>query len=186
MSTMRLEIRDTWDGTPCPTVQAVVELSARAGALVAEIEATYHGDAPPDHPPGATPRLWEHEVVELFVLGSDARYIEIELGPHGHWLGYALEGPRNVVDPALPLSPSWGGRVDGRWSASVEIPAALLPSDANRLAAFAIFGAGEARRHHAWKPPLRPGPAPDFHRLDAFGAMAPELSLALKQSAALD
>ena len=79
----------TWDGVPVAD-GARVRLDWR-DAVVIEVEAPFTGDAVPPAPRGRTDRLWEHEVVEVFLASeaaAAARYLEIELGPHGHWLGH--------------------------------------------------------------------------------------------------
>ena len=35
--------------------------------------------------------LWDYEVVELFLLNSDTEeYLELEFGPHGHYLAWVI------------------------------------------------------------------------------------------------
>lgn len=162
-----LPIKLAWDGTPAPAEDhALVTLRAHDAGLSVGIDAPFHGDPPPSHPPGRPCwGLWEHEVVELFVLGPGDRYLEIELGPHGHQLILSLEGRRHIVAAALalPFEPRVRG---GRWRATLELPAVLLPPAPHRLNAYAIHGVGPERRYLAHAPV--PGPAPDFHRLDCF------------------
>jgi hypothetical protein len=164
-----LLIDNTWDGEPALAGEIVrVELRARGGGIVVTVEAPFHDDPPPPAPPGATDRLWEHEVVEVFLLGRDDAYLEIEMGPHGHHLAIELRGVRNVVKSGLPLP--YRARIDGsRWTGEAEIPAEFLPPGLDRVNAFAIHGVGAARRFLAAFP--APGPQPDFHRLDAFGEL---------------
>jgi hypothetical protein len=111
--------------------------------------------------------LWNHEVVELFVLGvgEPAPYLEVEVGPHGHHIVLELRGARQVARSHLPLDL----RVDrsaGRWTAVARIPRSYLPPGANRANAYAIHGVGAERRYLAWSPV--PGPVPDFHRIEHF------------------
>lgn len=161
-----LLIASTWDGQPIAAAeQATVRLTAQEGGLVVEIDAPFHGDPPPPGAPGPTWKLWEHEVVELFVLGADDHYTELEISPHGHYLLLRLEGRRNVVARELPLAVTVS-RTDGRWQAKTVLPASVLPIGPWRANAYAIHGLGEARRYLAWTP--APGPAPDFHRIEVF------------------
>jgi hypothetical protein len=162
----RWTIASSWDGQPLPPREhATIEARFEAGALRIDVDAPYAGDPPPPGPPGATPRLWEHEVVELFVLGQGDRYTEVELGPHGHHLVLRLEGRRRAVADLLPLR--YESRVaDGRFRGSAWLNPALLPPGPLRANACAIRGVGAERRFMtAW--PM-PGDAPDFHRLECY------------------
>src|SRR5262245_55837907 len=98
-----LRIASTWDGLPLPAAeQARLRLRLTPRELLLALAAPFHADPRPAGPPGPTPRLWEHEVVELFLAGAGSgsgppRYTEIELSPWGHHLVLRLEGVRNVV-----------------------------------------------------------------------------------------
>lgn len=157
-----------WDGRPLDA--PVARLDVRPGPVWRlDVEARYFGDPPPPAPPGPTDRLWEYEVVELFVVGEDDRYTEIELGPHGHHLVLQLEGVRRPVRTHLPLA--YRAVIDGdRWRGTAVIDGALMPAP-RRWNAFAVNGLEANRRHLAAVPV--PGPAPDFHRLDAFAPWPP-------------
>lgn len=163
---LALPIAHTWDGQPVPPAEQVqVWLSADSDGLWLELVAPFHGDPPPEGPPGPTWGLWDHEVVELFVLGPGERYTEVELGPHGHHLLLRLQGRRQVVDKLLPLDVQVARTAD-RWTARVHLPSSCLPERPWRGNAYAIHGTGAARRYLAWTPPG--GPTPDFHRLETF------------------
>lgn len=158
-----LHIAHTWDGTPLTAAErTTVRLHEGLYALDIDVDAPFAGDpAPPGK--GSTPRLWEHEVVELFVFGDDGRYTEIELGPHGHWLVLRFAGVRRLVDDGHVID--FRTRVRGeRWTGDAEVPASLLPKVPLRCNAFRISGAGAARRYEASVPV--PGPRPDFHQPD--------------------
>lgn len=163
---LTLPIHLTWDGRPAdPGEQALVRLHDAGPALRLEVEAPLHGDPPPAGPPGPTWALWEHEVVELFVLGADERYLELELGPHGHHLVLQLHGLRQVVARQLPLDVVIRHTAT-HWQATARIPRDLLPPGPHCANAYAIHGVGDARRYLASTPV--PGPKPDFHRLSCF------------------
>ena len=159
---MELVIIRTWDGIPVTGAEeARLTLSGDDETFQIDVRAAFHGDPAPEGPPGPTPRLWCHEVVELFLVGDDARYTEIELGPHGHHLVLQLAGVRHIVAEGLPID--YRARIDGdRWTATARVPRSLLPHPVRAINAYAIWGT-TTRRYLAWSPV--PGPMPDFHRL---------------------
>ena len=162
-------IASTWDGEPVlPAEQAQVLLSLGAEHLEIEIDAPLHGDPVPPGPVGSTDSLWEYEVVELFLLGEEERYLELEFGPQGHFLGLALEGVRNRVSVVDSIEYE-ATRAAGRWRGRARLAAAWLPSGVRAANAFAIHGEGRHRRYLAASPV--PGDGPDFHRLGAFPAL---------------
>lgn len=162
---IRFPITHLWDGTPGRPDEAVTVEVTLGAQLAIHVDAPLHGDPAPAGPPGPTWMLWEHEVVELFVLGAGGAYTEIEIGPHGHHLVLQLDGVRSIAARELPLSLTVDTR-DGRWRATAALDAALLPAGPHRVNAYAIHGVGDARRYLAWAPV--PGDGPDFHRLEHF------------------
>jgi hypothetical protein len=166
---MELRIAATWDGQPIPESDvAVIECFIENGELTVLVDARFFGDAPPPRPPGSTAKLWEHEVVELFLVGAGSRYLEIELAPHGHYLLLELKGRRNVVRQGMEIRYE-AERFGERWRGVAIVPLALLPERITHANAFAIHGSGDRRRHLAAAPV--PGPGPDFHRLQSFPAV---------------
>ena len=169
-----LVIGRTWDGEPLPEASRTTMRIAYAGdELVIEVDAPFAGDPPPPGPPGPTDRLWEHEVVELFVVGPDDRYTEIELNPHGHHLVLQLEGIRNIVRAKIPIAldpithtPPNTPDLSPRWHTTARIPRAILPAAPTRCNAFRVSGIAPARRFEAMV--ALPGERPDFHQLDRF------------------
>ncbi len=158
-----IRIERTWDGDPVADDEAVgLSLELGEDDLRVEVDAPYHDDPPP-----TSEDLWNYEVVELMMLGSNQTYVEVELSPHGRSLWLFLKGPRKIVRRETPLD--YRAVIQGaRWQGHAQIPIERLPLETTRLNAYAIHGIGEARRYLAWKPPG--GPAPDFHRLAAFGS----------------
>lgn len=164
----RLEIAGTWNGGPLASgehARVDVELG---DVIEVRVEASFHDDPPPDGPAGRLDGLWEYEVVELFLLGAGDAYLEIELGPHGHWLGLGLEGRRRIVRDEIPIDFQSEQRGD-RWRGEARIEACFLPRSIRGVNAYALHGVGAERRYLAAHPV--PGPAPDFHRLEHFAAL---------------
>lgn len=162
-----------WRGDPAaPSDRVRVSLgrsgTSAAADLLIEIEAPYHADPAPPGPPGATPELWTFEVVELFLLGAEAHYLELEFGPHGHWLALELHGERNLVhSEASTEAVRFAAERDAaRWRGSARIASRLLPRGLCAANAYAIHGQGAERVYRAHA--AVPGEAPDFHRLAAF------------------
>lgn len=159
-------VNRTWDGSLLDEdVVARVQLCLDPTHLVVVVDAPFHGDPPPGRPPGSTERLWEHEVVEVFLVGAEDDYLEVELGPHGHYLVLRLHGYRNVVARQLPLD--YAVAISGqRWRGQGRLPRSCVPQGVLRGNAFAIHGAGAERRHLAAHAVC--GERPDFHRIAAF------------------
>jgi hypothetical protein len=166
---MILRIDRTWDGEPIARDErGTIGLLRETTALHVTVDAPYMGDPAPPGPPGPTDRLWEHEVAELFILGVGQRYLEIEMGPHGHHLVLTFAGRRTLLEQRLPLD--YSARIEGgRFRATARIAPDLLPPAASRVNAYLVHGVGAARRYLAAFPV--PGTHPDFHRLDRFGPL---------------
>lgn len=158
-----------WRGAPAPPGEHVrLTLDAEGPDVVVEVDAPWFADPPPPPPAGPRDGLWDYEVAELMLLGDDDRYLEIELGPHGHHLALLLQGRRCAVARALPLF--FDASIEGaRWRARAEIPARWLPWGLRAANAYAMHGVASQRRYLAWR--AVPGAEPDFHRLEHFGAL---------------
>lgn len=160
----------TWDGEAARADEvATVAASAEAAGWRVVVDAPLHGDPAPASPVGSTPLLWEHEVVELFVLGADERYLELEFGPHGHYLVLQLQRARNLLASGARLDYSVARRGARRWRGEAFVPTGLLPGGLLSANAYAIHGRGAQRRYLCHRPV--PGDRPDFHRLDVFAPL---------------
>jgi hypothetical protein len=155
------------DGVARDDEHTIVRLSEQVDGLTLQFDAPSHGDPHPDAPSGRVDRLWEHEVVEVFVAGpgDPVPYVEVEVGPRGHWLALTLRGVRQPADWNVPLDVTWEPASNGRWRATAHLSASYLPPKPWRVNATAIHGVGAERRYLSAVP--LPGP-PDFHQPDRF------------------
>jgi hypothetical protein len=167
---MRLHVRSRWDGSALDHAAAEVELVVGNELVTIAVLAPLRGDPAPEVGAGPCPRLWEYEVVEIFLLGDDERYLEVELGPHGHYLALSLRGRRQIV--AEHTIEYVTLREGARWRGQASFSRELAPAPLRAVNAHAIFGPKGARVHASCVP--GPGPAPDFHRLECFASFAPD------------
>lgn len=166
-----LRICATWDGNPVGDAHGIaIEWVPAEAWIELRVSAPFYGDPlAPSSAPGPTDRLWEHEVVEVFVAGSDARYTEIEMAPSGHHLVLQLDGIRNPVASMIPIS--FTARVTAdRWVGTARIERRLLPPPPWRVNAAAIHGSGAERVHLSMV--ALPGSQPDFHQPARFPLLA--------------
>jgi hypothetical protein len=176
---LALDVTRRWDGPSLPVEHhARFELGLTDDALCLRLDAPWFDDPLPPGLAGSVERLWEYEVAELFIAGpgdSDA-YLELELGPGGHYLTLQLEAVRRVRRSGLPIDYRVIERVPGsaagpgRYRAEARVPRDYLPGAACRANAYLIHGVGAARCHHAHAPV--PGLAPDFHQPARFVPIA--------------
>ena len=157
---------------------------ATGGGLLVEVEAPYFGDPAPPTFPGPTDRLFEFEVVELFLAqeSDPSRYLEVELSPHGHHFVLAFEGVRNAVAKAIQIP--YAAQLDGeRWRGVAFLSTEWVPEGELLANAFAAHGSGggsgacsgAGRRFlSAWPfPGEQPGDRPNFHRPHAYPRLFP-------------
>jgi hypothetical protein len=173
-----------WDGAPgWPTTE--VRLGTEGRILRVEFHCAFEElSVDPTLPLDApAPRLWEWDVVELFLSDrSEALpYREIEASPLGQWLALSFDLPR--VASARP----WGYRPEVSAAISPGLFTVRLGIDLGAAA----FGAGASTPGATWRvglfriaerPPdrrhlsLAPGgtAAPDFHRPGSWAHLALE------------
>jgi hypothetical protein len=154
-----------WRGHPLDGPHPRVELTKERGEVRVAVDAPFWGDPAPQAPAGRLWGLWEYEVVEIFIAGVGPRYLELELGPHGHHLFLGLAGVRRIADDALPLASYQLDVQAERWHAVATFAAALLPEGPLRYNVCTIRGQGE-REYRSLV--ALPGDTPDFHQPQAF------------------
>jgi hypothetical protein len=168
--TFSLKIRKSWNGEEALSSEnAELTFSITHRELRIQLEASFHNDPAPPVPTGTCEGLWNYEVVELFLLGASGNYLEIELGPHGHYLIYHLSGIRQVTACLTPLN--CRTEISGHlWRGSIAVD--LKNPDITPLQsvnAYAVHGQGTERRFLAAFP--LPGKTPDFHQPHYFKSL---------------
>ena len=164
-----LSIQHEWDGTPLPHDDVIfIEIELLEDRLSFQVSAkTYDDPKPPSspNPDKGTWELWNHEVIELFLVGEKGEYTEIEVSRHGHHLVLQLDGPRSIVEKEIPMLwlPSEAG---DSWCGYGELDYKWLPEKLVKINAFAIHTVNGERRYCCHTP--LPGPQPDFHQPDRF------------------
>jgi hypothetical protein len=159
-------IARTWNGETVAKDEVItIDIDFDSNGLILVINAPFHNDCKPTHPQGSLWELWNYEVVELFMVGSNGKYSEFEFGPHGHYLSIRLNAPRSIMDKEHQLI--YTATIDGKsWRGKAIIPKELLPESIERFNLFAIHGMDEHRRYLCYA--SLSGPHPDFHQPSRF------------------
>jgi hypothetical protein len=162
----RWRVDRAWGGERLAAEEiAEVSLVCNQGVAEIRVDAPYAGDPAPQSPAGRCDGLWNYEVVELFVCGDDQRYLEVECGPHGHYLALLLHGPRVRVCDDVPVT-RYAATIQGaRWRGVLALEQRWLPPGMASANAYRITGHGSVRAYAAASPGHGP---PDFHRLELF------------------
>ncbi|XP_020908241.1 UPF0462 protein C4orf33 homolog [Exaiptasia diaphana] len=169
---IKLAISTSWNGKKLDhdPVGFYISASADGASIKLEVKAPFFNDPGcPPSPAGPCDELWEYEVAEVFFLGEDDRYLEVELNPHGHHLVLLLDGQRNMFKDKLDMD--FSAKIDKEnktWTGSALIPLEYFPPCVVKANAFAIHGSDEERQYEALYPADDKFSTPDFHRLQFF------------------
>ena len=183
-------IKHSWDGSePAAPFESPykIRLEIVRGEVQFQNDAPYWGDpAPPAPGGGRFPGLFKHECVEIFIAAGDPEleaeerpYLEVELGPHGHFFLIGLLGQQQWAsqDDSLVFDQDPGFViVDGRWRCKGRLPFYLLPEPWGdpkdplslqwKINCVASHGQGTLHeRHHLSQNKL---PTLNFHQVDHF------------------
>jgi hypothetical protein len=96
----------------------------------------------PDDQAGYCANLWDYECLEFFFANDKDQYLEVgvrtctrcsrvqvEVGPHGHWLVYLHDGIRKPFNKGEELLIDIQNTFEGNtWRTYVEIPLAFFPA----------------------------------------------------------
>ncbi|VDK64154.1 unnamed protein product, partial [Cylicostephanus goldi] len=180
LSGFKYTIDKTWDGLPIDHDPISVEMKwyftrlpgkPHKRVIKVNFQAPLFDDpeAPAD-PPGILHNLWEYEVVEFFFANKKDQYIEIEVGPHGHWLVMLFDGVRKPFNTGEELELEITNKFVGNvWHCEFEVPLAYFPGmvfssvvplpsfvhafpDITKFNSFAIHGTGDERVYEALNP----------------------------------
>lgn len=162
-------IAHSWNGTPLPAEQ-ISKISAKwlaSGDLAISITAPFANDPRPQCQHASCWQLWEHEVVELFLVGegSPAPYTEIEISPWGYYLVLQFAGIRKLVRKHIPLH-LHVSRQEKYWQARARLSALYLPAGMLKVNAYRITGQPPQRQYQAMTPLT--SNKPDFHLVEQF------------------
>ena len=102
------------------------------------IDAPFYGDPKPLIGPGRVTDLWCHEAIEVALTGSDDRYLEIEFGPHGHWLMLTLDGGLALTDDEVGVRSYQSWIKEGRWRGRATVYRAHFPKGIVKLRCAAL------------------------------------------------
>ena len=100
----RYNIETQWNSVPIDHSNSVeVSIQSTDGGIIMKVKAPFFDDPAPTEPAGSLMGLWNYEVVEMFFLNNKDEYVEVELGPHGHYIVLLLKGQSNSIKDSLPL-----------------------------------------------------------------------------------
>ena len=186
-----------WDGARSSTRAAVVTFALeKSGDISVLIDAPFHNDPPPSAPAGKCLELINHELIQVFVgIGefpvavegekpdySSVQYLEVGVGPHGHYYARMFSGEANfaLCDSELqfPEPKVMINAGEDCWNSELRIPVSYVPEpeylntqEALRwmINAFASHGGLDTatNREIMALSPL-PGPEADCHQLACF------------------
>uniref|UniRef100_A0A7E4VQK6 UPF0462 protein C4orf33 homolog n=1 Tax=Panagrellus redivivus TaxID=6233 RepID=A0A7E4VQK6_PANRE len=173
------QIEQTWDNRPIDHTPISIDMkwhfervrgAPHKRVIKVSISAPLFDDPEPPFEPGPTDGLWNYEVVELFFANDQGNYLEIEVGPHGHWLCLLFKGQRQCINDGKDIDLLVENVFDmDVWKCELEIPLAYLPGRVTKFNAYAIHGTGKDRVYEALHPMTdKAFPEPDFHRLQYF------------------
>ena len=108
---LMLSVKRNWDGSACSPghrAKAWCCIDAGSGSLILGVEATYSDDHFPRVAPGPAIDLDSYESVAFYIATQaqasrtdagidDIEYLQIVLGPHGHYMVQRLRGNRKVL-----------------------------------------------------------------------------------------
>ncbi len=169
---MNLEVKRRWNGDECPdkSIRGDFEVERTdEGLLITATAPKFSVEHHPNAPSGKRfDGLWDYDVLEIFFIGEDGKYIEVELGTAGHYLVLGFDGVRRRSNDFYDriFEHTFNRSEDGSTISTIFIPNEILPTVITRVNAFII--ANQEFLAHA---PL-PGAKADFHQPDEYPMMS--------------
>ncbi|CAI4231849.1 unnamed protein product [Auanema sp. JU1783] len=176
-------IDKTWNGLPVDHAPIKVNMNwqfekiegkPHKRVVKVNFEAPLFDDPEPDDPPGILNDLYNYECIEFFFANQKNQYLEVEVGPHGHWLCILFDGVRKPFNNGEELELVVNNKIIGSdtWQGELEIPLAYFPGNVTKFNSYAIHGTGDERVYEALYP-VTDGSyeEPDFHRTQFYGKM---------------
>ncbi len=155
-------INSMWNGSPASgELHAQVQLRPKNDGLFVRVRGQSLVEQERPHEPEGSrvDGLWRYDVIEIFLVGANNHYIEVELGAFGHWLVLGFNGVRALSNTYIDFAPRISHqRTQESWESCMLIPWNLLPLPIVRMNAFAILK-GEFLAFQKV-----PGAKPDFHQ----------------------
>jgi hypothetical protein len=163
---MLFEVTKLYNGQPCPDAnyytQVTVERRAD-GLFITAQTPVFPKRHEPNTPPGRLDGLWDYDVSEIFFVGDDGKYLEVELGTRGHYLVLAFDDIRQRSNDFADADFQHEYQADEHGAtSSILIPNSALPANIVKANAFLIAGG----YFMAYSP--LPGDEPDFHQPKNF------------------
>lgn len=178
-----IHLTQLWNGEPAPAGHGGrTALTVESGLLSLSWDLALSAEPRmPAAEPGFTDRLWEHDVLELFLCSRNKpeRYLELEFGPGGHWLALSFSDVRVREAELAELHPELRNEVQpGRWRGRAALPVALVAKHAGPAPWKGLVASvtGEQRVHACW--PRLPGSAADFHQPESWAPVLPSPRIA--------
>jgi len=126
--------------------------------------------APTEPVSGYFNKLYNFECVEIFFLNDKNHYLEVEIGPRGHWYVLLLNRSRQSFNDGKDLNMTVRNILGkDTWNSIFEIPLSYFPPNVTKYNAYAIHGSDPNREYQAlYKVSNGSEEKPDFHRLQYF------------------
>lgn len=166
----RFEIEREWSGQ---VLGERIAVEVHAGGL--SVAAPFFGEDTRPDGEGFCARLWEHEVVEVFLGREDGAYVELEFGPFGHWLVLAFSGYRQGGPVHGLVNGCRVTREAGAWRGELALEPRWWREVLDRSTvgnAYAIHTT-QGRRRYCAAHPAADGSRPDFHRRELWQTLGP-------------
>lgn len=165
---LHCSISNLWNGTAADqSLHAGVWISQSVRGILVRVHSKIHPSSQsPTAPAGSrVDGLWQYNVVELFLVGVNDQYLEIELSESGHWLVLGFESVRKRSHAYEDFIPEFTHSIDanyGTWESSILIPWSIIPENLSRMNAFSIIEGQYLALNSV------PGLEPDFHQPSTY------------------